>query len=301
MKTLLIAGASGFIGKRLAKLFLSQGDHVIGLGTSETHPFSVEFPEFEWIRSDTTVKGDWQRHVPTADMILNLTGRNIFRPWTKKYKQAIYDSRILTTRNIVDAIDGTKPQRLLTTSAAGIYGDCKEDVLTETRQPGMGFLADVCTDWEKEGVMAQKKGVSVAVMRLGVVLGNGGALSLMIPAFKLFAGGPVGDGSQWFPWIHLEDLSGCVKFIMENDALEGVFNFTGPTQVRQKDFARALGRVLHRPAFFPAPSFIVKTVMGELGTALLQSQRVIPDHLLSSGYSFLFPDVDSALDDIFGN
>ena len=172
-------------------------------------------------------------------------------------------------------------------------------MLTEERTPGKDFLAKVCADWEKEGLRAREKGVSVAVMRFGVVLGDGGALSLMIPAFKLFSGGPLGDGRQWFPWIHVKDLEKAVEFIVENKELEGIFNFTGPTPVRQKQFAKALGHALNRPAFMPAPSFMIKAIMGELGGSLLKSQRVIPKNLTESGYSFFFSDVGSALNEIF--
>ena len=299
MKKILITGASGFIGKRLAGLFLSKGYHVTGMGTSQTHPFSMEFKGFEWISSDTSVEGKWQDHVAGSDIIINLAGRNIFRYWTGKTQKAIYDSRILTTRHIINAIENGKTQKLLTASAAGIYGDCKEDLLTEERTPGKDFLAKVCADWEKEGLRAREKGVSVAVMRFGVVLGDGGALSLMIPAFKLFSGGPLGDGRQWFPWIHVKDLEKAVEFIVENKELEGIFNFTGPTPVRQKQFAKALGHALNRPAFMPAPSFMIKAIMGELGGSLLKSQRVIPKNLTESGYSFFFSDVGSALNQIF--
>ncbi|MBU8911982.1 MAG: TIGR01777 family oxidoreductase, partial [Desulfobacterales bacterium] len=299
MKKILITGASGFIGKRLAHLFLLKGYHVTGIGTSLNHPLSKQFQEFKykfkWISADTTIEGKWQDHVAESDIIINLTGRNIFKYWTKKYKKAIYDSRILTTRHIVNAIENGKTQKLLTASAVGIYGDCKEDLLTEKRTPGNDFLAKVCKDWEKEGLMARKKGVRVAVMRFGVVLGEGGALSLMIPAFKLFSGGPLGDGRQWFPWIHIKDLEKAVEFIVENEKLEGLFNFTGPVPVRQKQFAKALGHALNKPAFMPAPSFIIKTIMGELGGSLLKSQKAIPENLMESGYSFSFSDVGSAL------
>ncbi|MBU8850199.1 MAG: TIGR01777 family oxidoreductase, partial [Desulfobacterales bacterium] len=303
MKKILITGASGFIGKRLAHLFLLKGYHVTGIGTSLNHPLSKQFQEFKykfkWISADTTIEGKWQDHVAESDIIINLTGRNIFKYWTKKYKKAIYDSRILTTRHIVNAIENGKTQKLLTASAVGIYGDCKEDLLTEKRTPGNDFLAKVCKDWEKEGLMAGKKGVRVAVMRFGVVLGEGGALSLMIPAFKLFSGGPLGDGRQWFPWIHIKDLEKAVEFIVENEKLEGLFNFTGPVPVRQKQFAKALGHALNKPAFMPAPSFIIKTIMGELGGSLLKSQKAIPENLMESGYSFSFSDVGSALSKIF--
>ena len=302
MKKILITGASGFIGKRLVKLFLSKGYHVTGIARSINHPFSIQIQEFNqnfrWVSADTTIEGKWQDHVAESDIIINLTGQNIFHYWTKKYKQAIYDSRILTTRHIINAIKNGKTQKLLTASAVGIYGDCKEDVLTEERTPGSGFLAKVCADWEKEGLKAKNKDVNVAVMRFGVVLGDGGALSLMTPAFKLFAGGPIGGGQHWFPWIHVKDLEKAVQFIAETEELEGIYNFTGPMTVRQIQFAKALGRALHRPSFVPAPSFIIKTIMGELGSSLLQSQRAIPEKLMDAGYSFLFSDVDSALKEI---
>ena len=298
MEKILISGASGFIGKKISRIFLSKGYPVTGIGTSKTHLFLKEFEKFEWISSDTTVSGKWQDKVARSDIIINLAGRNIFHYWTKNYKQAIYDSRILTTRNIVSAIQKGKTQTLLTTSAAGIYGDCKDEFLAEERPPGKDFLANVCVDWEKEGLKAKEKGVRVAVMRFGVVLGNGGALSMMTPVFKMFVGGPLGGGDQWFPWIHVQDIEKAMGFIIENKEIQGIFYFTGPAPIRQKQFARTLGRVLERPAIMPAPSFVIKAVMGELGRSLLQSQRVIPKNLLDSGYSFLFPTLESSLKNI---
>ena len=295
---ILITGASGFVGNKLARFFLTKGHPVVGLGTSKSHPLSKFFPDFEWVSADTTLDGDWQAHVKTADILMNLAGRNIFRYWTKKYKQAVYDSRILTTRNLVNALDGTG-QTLLTTSAVGIYGDRGEDELTEASAPGESFLARVCVDWEKEGLRAREKGARVAVMRFGVVLGDKGALSLMAPAFRMFAGGPLGNGKNWFPWIHMDDLIQAAWFILENEKIEGNFNFTGKDPVRQKDFAKALGRALKRPAFIPAPAFLVRAIMGELGSALLESQKAIPRHLLDAGYAFKFTDVGSALEDVF--
>ena len=299
MKKILITGASGFIGNKLARFFLTKGHPVVGLGTSISHPLSKFSPDFEWVSADTTLAGDWQAHVKAADIVINLAGRNIFRYWTKKYKQAVYDSRILTSRNLVNAIEPGAGQTLLTTSAVGIYGDRGEDELTEASAPGESFLARVCTDWEREGLRAKEKGARVAVMRFGVVLGDKGALSLMAPAFRLFAGGPLGNGRHWFPWIHIDDLIRAAGFILENEKLEGSFNFTGKVPVRQKDFAKALGRALNRPAFIPAPAFLVRAVMGELGAALLESQKAIPRHLLDAGYDFKFTDVGSALEDVF--
>ncbi len=301
MKRIVITGASGFVGKVLSEHFLEQGHHVTGMGTSGTHPFSDTHDHFQWVSADTTQPGVWQKQVEQAHVVINLAGRNIFRYWTKKYKQAIYDSRVMTTQNVVDALAKGRDQVLLNASAVGIYGDCKETVLTETSPPGQGFLADVCRIWEKQALQAEQKGARVSILRFGVVLGNGGALSKMLPAFKMFVGGPLGSGNHWFPWIHITDLTRAVAWLIENEDQYGVFNFTGPLPVRQKEFAKMLGAALNRPGFMPAPAFMIKLLMGELGASLLQSQKAIPDNLQSGGFSFEFPDVVSALNDIVKN
>lgn len=299
MEKMIITGASGFVGTALAKRFTASGYQVTGIGTSRSHPTLAANTGFTWISSDTTQPGTWQETIQQADVIINLTGRNIFHYWTEAYKQAIYDSRVLTTRHITDAMAENKAQLLLNASAVGIYGDCGETDLTESSPHGHGFLADVCRDWEAEALKAGDKGARVAVMRFGVVLGpGGGALSKMLPAFKLFAGGPLGGGRHWFPWIHIDDLANAASYLMAHDQLQGVFNFTGPEPVRQGRFAKALGRCLSRPSFMPAPAFMIRMVMGELGASLLQSQKASPENLLNAGFSFEFPTVDSALADI---
>jgi uncharacterized protein len=300
MERVLITGASGFVGKYLARHFLEQNRHVTGLGTSDTHPFVDEFDNFEWISADTTKTGAWQDRVAFADLIINLAGQNIFRRWTKKYKQAIYDSRILTTRRLVAALTPGKPVRFLSTSAVGIYGDAKERLLTEDADPGADFLARVCRDWEAEALKAQASGAAVSIIRFGVVLGDGGALSVMSPAFKWFAGGPLGSGRQWFPWIHITDLVTAVDFLAQKPDATGRFNLVGPESVRQRDFAKSLGKALHRPALVPAPGFMVRLLMGELGASLLNSQKASPRALQDLGFTFDYPDVGTALTDIMG-
>ncbi|MFO7749658.1 MAG: TIGR01777 family oxidoreductase [Desulfobacteraceae bacterium] len=300
METIMITGASGFVGKRLSRNFLEKGYRVIGLGTSPSHPFSDQYKTFEWVQADTTRKGGWQDRVAEADIIVNLAGRTIFKKWTRKYKQAIYDSRIETTKNIVTAMAPDTRQKLISTSAAGFYGDGGDEILTEAGPPGSGFLAELSNDWEKEAEKAADKGAVVAIMRFGVILGKeGGALSVMAPAFRFFVGGPLGSGMQWFPWIHIQDIEGGVVFLAETRETKGVFNFAAPEPVRQKTFAKALGRSLSRPAVMPAPSFMVRAAMGELGSSLLQSQRVVPQRLQKAGYRFLFKELDAALADLY--
>lgn len=300
MERLLITGASGFVGTHLSRYFLSKGVHVTGLGTSSTHPFTKTFDNFEWISADTTKQGDWQKQVPLADAVVNLAGQSIFKRWTDKYKQAIYDSRVHTTRNLVAAMTENRPVTFLSTSAVGIYGDAKEKPLTEDAPPGSDFLARVCIEWEAQARKAESAGATVHIMRFGVVLGDGGALSVMSPAFKWFAGGPLGGGRHWFPWIHIQDLVRAAEFLMENAAVSGIYNLVGPEPVRQRDFAKALGRALHRPAVVPAPKFMVKLVMGELGASLLNSQKAYPKGLEDLGFSFEHKSVEAALKAIFG-
>lgn len=301
MKRILITGASGFVGRHLVRHFLQLHWHVTGLGTSSAHPDTQASDNFEWVSADTTRSGPWQNHVAEADVIINLAGRNIFKRWTNTYKQAIYDSRIHTTRHLVEAMTSDKPVHFLSTSAAGIYGDAGERELAEDAAPGSDFLAGVCKDWERTALTAEEKaGAVVRIMRFGVVLGDGGALSVMSPAFKWFAGGPLGNGYQWFPWIHVDDLVKAMDFLIQTPDSQGIYNMAGPNPVRQRAFAKVLGKALHRPAVMPAPGFMVKLVMGELGASLLNSQKAVPKALMDKGFVFAYPDVESALTAIFG-
>jgi len=292
---IFISGGTGFVGTNLVRYLLDKGHSVSATGTSSTHT-SVSHENFHYISADTTEKGAWQDSFKDADALINLAGRTIFNRWSERYKKQIYDSRILTTRNLVEAIPDDKKVMLLSTSAVGYYGDRSEEILNEEALSGNDYLAKVSIDWEKEAFLAGKKGVRVAVMRFGVVLGkNGGALTKMIPAFKSFAGGPIGSGDQWFPWIHLDDLISAMIFIIENQDIKGPVNFCAPNPVRNRDFAKALGKILGRPAFMRAPSFMIRTLMGEMGTIVMSSQRAVPGKLLKNGFEFQYPDIEKAL------
>jgi uncharacterized protein (TIGR01777 family) len=295
---LLITGGSGFVGVNLSKYYTRKGDQVVAVGTSAGHPLGGE-ENFEYISADTTHEGAWQDRVKAADVVINLTGRNIFKYWTESYKNQIYESRILTTRRLVEALDESRPAVLFNTSAIGYYGDRGDTLLQEDANAGSDFLASVCVDWEKEALKAKEKGTRIVIMRFGVILGKGGgALAKMIPAFRFFAGGPMASGEQWFPWLHIEDLMAAIEFIYKNSEMEGPFNFCSPKTVRNREFAKTLGNVLKRPAFMKAPSFAIKMFMGEMGGALLSSQRGVPAGLQKAGFQFQYADLERALVDI---
>ncbi len=294
-RKIFITGGTGFVGVNLSRYLLEKNQQVIVTGMSKGHPLSGQ-PNFQYVSADTSQKGKWQDLIPEADVIINLAGRNIFHFWTQAYKNQIYESRIHTTRNLVDALPNETDILFLSASAAGYYGSQADQLLTEEREPGKDFLAKVCVDWEKEAFEAQQKGARVVSMRFGVVMGkDGGALKKMIPAYKLFAGGPLGNGRQWFPWIHIQDLMAAVSFIIEKSEINGPVNFTAPGTIQNHTFSKALGRALKKPSFFKTPGFMIRLLMGELGEAFLASQRVIPRKLEKHGFSFIYPDIDAAL------
>lgn len=288
-----ITGASGFVGWYLTDYLIKKGSRVIGVDRHPNRP-GFDPASYRFVAADTTIEGDWQDAVKAADAVINLAGVNIFGRWTKARKSAIYDSRVLTTRHVANAM---RPSAVLvSTSAAGFYGNRGDDVFSESASAGDDFLARVCVDWEAEAVKASEKDVRVAIARFGVVLGQGGgALAKMAPAFRLFAGGPLGDGRHWMPWIHIQDLAGALDHILENDNLSGPFNFCAPGQATNREFVRALGAALHRPAIFAVPAFILKILLGELGGFLLYSQRAAPERLIYSGYQFRYPEIKAAM------
>lgn len=292
---LFISGGSGFVGTQLIDHLLRKGHRVTALATSQSGP-EIDDNSYRYISADTTKPGHWQEAIEGIDAVVNLAGRSIFSRWTEKYKKSIYDSRILTTRNIVDVLPKDKSIVFCSTSAVGYYGNRGDEVLNENSTPGDGFLAKVGQDWEKEALRSKEGGHRVVLMRFGIVLGKqGGAMAKMIPAFKMFAGGPLGNGRQWFPWIHMNDVLGAIDFILEHSDMSGPVNFTAPEPVQNAELARTLGHVMGRPAIMPAPAFLIRLAMGELGGTLLDSQRAVPENLLKHGYTFQFPELEAAI------
>ncbi len=295
---ILITGGLGFIGTNLSAYLLDKGHAVIAVGRALTQN-RITSESYQYISADTTRPGDWQKTLGDVDGVVNLAGKSIFKRWSKSDKKEIYDSRILTTRNVVAALPTDRSVTLCSASGAGYYGNRGDDLLKEDEKAGDDFLASVSVDWEAEALKGTDKGVRVAVMRFGVVLGKGGgALAKMIPAFKAFVGGPIGSGTQWFPWMHLTDLMAAMLFIFEHPQVSGPLNFCAPNPVRNRELAKTLGEVLGRPAVMPAPAFMIRMVLGEFGNVLLDSQHTIPDKLLTYGFEFQYPDIRSALKEV---
>ncbi|TWI71117.1 hypothetical protein LZ24_02081 [Desulfobotulus alkaliphilus] len=292
-----ITGGAGFVGTRILSFLLEKGFDVSATDLAPSHP-SISHDQLTYIQADTTLPGPWQNAVADADLVINLAGRSIFHYWTKASMETMRNSRILTTKNLVSALSGKKDQTLISTSAIGYYGSCGEEVLREDHGPGEDFLAKLCVEWEDAALAAEKKGIRVVCMRLGIVLGDrGGALSKMIPAYRMGVGGPLGSGKQWMPWIHVEDILAAVDFFISHPESAGPYNLVGPEPVTNADFSRTLAQLLKRPDFFRVPSFALRLFLGEFGEILLASQRGTPERLEKEGFKFRFSSLESALRD----
>jgi uncharacterized protein len=297
---ILIAGGTGFVGTQLASRFVQDGNEVTILTRSRKGPEKGP-GGISYLQGDPTQKGPWQGAIKEHDAIINLAGASIFSKWTEEHKKAIKESRVSTTRNIVEGIPSPPEKKvsLFSTSAVGYYGFHGDEELAENSPPGNDFLAHIAVEWEGEALKARDKGARVVITRFGIVLGErGGTLSQMIPLFKKYIGGPIGSGKQWFSWIHIKDLAEAFVFLLKHPEIIGPVNVCSPNPVRNRDLARALGKALHRPSFFPAPGFMVKLVLGEFGSVILEGQRVIPRRLLESGFVFQYADIERALQDI---
>jgi uncharacterized protein (TIGR01777 family) len=297
---ILITGGTGFVGTQLTSRFIRDGNEVTILTRSRKGPEKGP-AGISYLQGDPTQKGPWQEAIQDHDAIINLAGASIFATWTEEYKKVLRESRISTTRNIVEGVpsDPSKKIALFSTSAVGYYGFCGDEELAEESPHGEDFLAQMAVEWEGEALKAKDKGALVVITRFGIVLGEkGGALSQMIPLFKKYIGGPIGSGKQWFSWVHIKDLAEAFVFLTKHPEISGPVNVCSPNPVRNRDLAKALGRALHRPSSLPAPGFMVKLVLGEFGSVILEGQKVIPKKLLKNGFVFQYPDIEKALQSI---
>jgi uncharacterized protein len=301
---ILITGGTGFVGRRLQAHLKRRPEPLIICtrsprasnetgNDSQTRYLSWNPLERPFPANDPSIQN------VTIDGVINLMGEPVAGDrWTVEKKKRIRDSRVVGTRNLVDGLMKSDriPKVLVSASAVGYYGDRGEEILTESTPPANDFLADVSQAWEAEASRLAEFGTRVVRLRIGIVLGrDGGALKEMLPIFRLGAGGKLGSGKQWFPWIHLDDLVRLIEFCLDHPAIQGPVNATAPNPVRNHEFTSVLAKELNRPAFMAVPGFALRLTLGEFASSLLASQRVIPEKALSAGFEFEYSQLAPAL------
>ena len=295
---LIVTGASGYIGTPLCAALLDQG-HALTLFTRSS-PRNPNTGTKRWLHWTPGTLRDWDAALDGADGIINLAGEPIAeKNWSGHQRRRIEKSRIDATHSLVQACAKAKvkPKFLINASAVGYYGPHGDEVIAEETPPGDDFLSLLCRDWEAEAVTAEELGLRVVRLRIGIVLGpGGGALTKMVEPFKYFLGGPLGSGQQWMSWIHIEDLVRLIGMLTENPKARGPVNATAPNPVRNKEFAKTLGKLLHRPSWMPVPGFALRLVLGEMADMLLTGQRVVPAAAEKLGFQFRYPNLPEALE-----
>jgi uncharacterized protein (TIGR01777 family) len=304
---IVITGATGFLGRPLCAELVAKGHSVTALSRDAARAQSTLGSGIKCLSwgSGRDIDGSWREAVGKADTVIHLAGQSVAdRAWTPEIKAELRRSRIETTRNLVEAIRAAdkRPSALICASGINYYGDRGDEALTESSPPGTTFLSQLCIDWEAEALSAEALGLRVAVLRCGVVLEHGGPLDKMlfplplpISPWAMGLGGPLGSGRQWFPWIHLKDTVGMFVWAATDERVTGPVNAVAPGLVRNVEFSRTLGRVMHRPAVLPIPAFALKAIIGGFADELLTSQRAEPAVAKKLGYQFVFPEIEPAL------
>ncbi len=295
----LVTGGTGFIGTALIAALRAEG-HRVSVLTRDVRKARSTLPENIAVIDDLAP-------LEAIDAVVNLAGENLGDGrWTAVRKQRFLDSRLDTTRRVVDWMKSLarRPAVLVSGSAIGWYGPRGDAPVDEhTADPGSDFAAQLCVAWEAEALKAEALGVRVCRLRIGVVLGAdagrpGGALKAMLPPFRLGLGGPMGHGRQWMSWVHRDDLVALIRWLIETGTVQGAFDGTAPAPVTNAEFAKALGRALHRPAALPMPGFALRLLVGEMSTMLLEGQKVLPTRALAAGFVFRYPQLDAALAEV---
>lgn len=290
---ILLTGFTGLVGQQLTQYFIGHECH----GVSRTPRATSAFKKvWTWEEIGEAVEG--------MDVVIHMSGESVVGRWSEHKKSLIRSSRVESTRNLVRAMGEAKnkPVRFLCANAVGYYGERGEESLTEGSHAGVGFLAETCKAWETEALKATGIGIQTACMRIGIVLTpKGGALKQMLPAFQMGLGGALGSGKQWMPWIHVADVCAAIHHLATTTSLKSeVYNLTAPQPARQKEFANALGKVLHRPSVMKVPAFALKIAVGEFSEEVLKSVQAKPVALLEEGFTFSYPEIATALDHLCG-
>ena len=297
----IITGGTGLIGQALCANLAHDNHEVIVLSRDPDRagalPADVKLASW-----DAQSAEGWGELADGADAIVNLAGENLASgPWTDARKRRIRDSRINAGKAVMQAVTAAqrKPRVLIQSSAVGYYGPRGDETITEDASPGIDFLARLCFEWEASTAGVEEMGVRRVVVRTGLVLSaDGRALPKIVLPFKLFAGGPMGNGRQYWPWIHINDEIRAIRFLLDTDSARGPYNLSGPDPLTNHEFARQVGKVMARPAFFPVPAFVLRLVLGEMSTVLLDGQRTIPQRLQDQGFEYTYSSAEAALRDL---
>ena len=303
-----ITGATGFVGSRLVERLHAEGHQILVL---TRHPdrarrvFPAQaYPNLEIVAYTPKTSGEWQRAISGCDGVVNLAGAPIAEErWTPERKREILESRQLGTQKIVEAIAQAdpKPAVLINSSAIGYYGTSETATFDEDSNAGNDFLAQVCQSWETEAQKVKEIGTRLVIIRTGIVLGMGGAIAKMLLPFKLYAGGPIGSGRQWFSWIHRDDLVELIVQALTRSDIAGVLNATAPNPLRMNEFCQIMGEVMHRPSWLPVPDFALELLLGDAAKVVLEGQQVLPKRLQQYGFNYQYPKVQPALEEILEN
>ncbi len=300
-----VTGATGFVGSRLVARLVEESHDVKVLTRSVEKARKVfadpKFKALEYVAYQPMESGDWQSEIFGCDGVMNLAGEPISERWSAERKQRIMDSRKIGTEKLVEAIAKAepKPAVLVSSSAIGYYGTSETAEFFETSEPAEpDFLSQVCQAWEAEANKAKTLGVRVAIIRTGIVLGDGGAIAKMIMPFKLYAGGPIGSGQQWFSWIHIDDLVNLMLKALLDSSMHGVYNGTAPKPLRMIDLCKTLGEVMDRPSWLPVPDFAIEALLGDGAVVVLKGQKVLPERTQAAGFEYDYAEPKAALKDV---
>jgi len=300
-----VTGATGFVGTRLVERLQGEGHSVLVLTRDATRGRRVfpesAFPKVEVVSYKPLESGEWQGAIAGCDGVVNLAGTPIAESrWTPERKREILDSRKIGTQKIAEAIAqaNPKPSVLVNSSAVGFYGSSETATFDENSASGEDFLAQVCREWEAEAQKVQESGTRLVILRTGIVLGMGGAIEKMLLPFKLFAGGPIGSGRQWFSWIHRDDMVNLIMAALTNPQMNGVYNATAPNPVRMSEFTQTMGQVMNRPSWLPVPAIALEVLLGDAAHVVLEGQQVLPKRTQDSGFSYQYETVKPALEEI---
>ncbi|MFL7839482.1 MAG: TIGR01777 family oxidoreductase [Candidatus Promineifilaceae bacterium] len=307
MKKIVITGGTGLIGRALVNRLVREKSEIVILSRSPKKHQDEFGEKVNLVHWDGRSMGEWAKHIDGAAAVVNLAGESIsgskFLPdrWNAEKKKRIMQSRINVGQALVMAIEAaqSKPKTLVQASAVGYYGSTGDTLITELSPPGDDFLSSVTRAWEASTAAVEDLGVRRTVARIGLVLSMAdGALPRLVLPARLFAGGWFGSGNQWWPWIHIADVTNALQYLIDEESARGIFNLSAPNPVTNKEFGQALGHVMNRPSLLPVPGFALRIALGEVASTILEGQRAVPQHLIEMGYNFRFPEINQALADL---